>query len=117
MSMQKPKPEKRAAKRVAIKAPVNVKLLRQVEEEVMQAHTRDISMRGVFLYLQARVSEGTTLEVVLPIPQGMLPTPETWMRCKCRVVRVEQVNGKHEFGVAAMIEECELLADGQFAQA
>jgi hypothetical protein len=27
------------------------------------------------------------------------------------------VTGKHEFGVAAMIEESELLADVQFAQA
>ena len=115
--MHKPKNEKRSARRVPVKAPVNVKLLKAVEEEVLSAETRDISMRGVFLYLQSRVAEGSTLEVVLPIPEGMLPGRETWMRCKCRVVRVEQVTGKHEFGVAAMIEESELLADVQFAQA
>ena len=114
--MQKPKQDKRAGKRVSMKAPVNVKLLQEVEQE-MSAETRDISVRGVFLYLQSRVQEGSHLEVVLPIPEGLMPTKGTWMRCKCRVVRVEQVAGKNEFGVAAMIEECEMLADAQFAQA
>lgn len=99
-----------------MKADVSVKLLQEVEQE-MNAETRDISIRGVFLYLQSKVAEGSTLEVVLPIPEGLMPTRETWMRCKCKVVRVEQVSGKNEFGVAAMIEECEMLADAQFAQA
>ena len=114
--MNKPKQDKRGGKRISMKAPVNVKLLQEVEREV-SAETRDISIRGVFLYLQARVAEGSTLEVVLPIPEGLMPTQGTWMRCKCRVVRVEQVAGKNEFGVAAMIEECEMMADAKFAQA
>lgn len=116
MAMQKPKPEKRSARRVPVKAPVNVKLLKEVEETV-PAHTRDISTRGVFLYVQARVLEGSILEVVLPIPEGIMPTSDTWMRCKCRVVRVEQVTGGSDYGVAAMIEECELMGDSEYAQA
>lgn len=114
--MQKPKQEKRAVRRVPVKTPVNVKVLKDVEEEV-RAETRDVSMRGVFLYLQAYVAEGSTLEVVLPVPEGMMPTNDTWMRCKCRVIRVEPVTGKGEYGVAAMIEDCELLSDTGFAEA
>jgi hypothetical protein len=80
------------------------------------AELRDVSMRGVFLYLQNRVAEGSILEVVLPLPQGVMPGREEWIRCKCRVVRVEN-QGDAEYGVAAMVEEFEPLECAKFAQA
>ena len=80
------------------------------------AELRDVSMRGVFLYLQNRVAEGSILEVVLPLPQDIVSGREDWIRCKCRVVRVEN-NGDSEYGVAAMIEEFEPLESARFARA
>ncbi len=113
--MTKPQLEKRASKRVKTDAKVPVKVINGQEKDT-EAQLRDVSMRGVFLYLQNRVTEGTTLEVVLPVPRGILPGQENWIRCKCRVVRVEDKGGP-EFGVAAMIEEFEPLDTAKLPQA
>jgi hypothetical protein len=42
---------------------------------------------------------------------------EMWVRCKCRVVRVEATGKGQEFGVAAMIEEYEPLSDAAASMA
>ncbi len=113
--MTKTQTEKRASKRVRSDAKVPVKVLNG-EQKDTQAQLRDVSMRGVFLYLQNRVAEGSTLEVVLPLPQGIIAGRENWIRCKCRVVRVENPGGP-QYGVAAMIEEFEPLDTAKLPQA
>ena len=84
-----------------------VKVLGNGKVDAM-AELRDVSMRGVFLYLQNRVAEGSTLEIVLPLPQDLMPGREDWIRCTCRVVRVENQGGA-AYGVAAMVEDFEPL--------
>jgi hypothetical protein len=113
--MTKPQSDKRASRRVKNDSKVAVKVLNGTTKDT-QAKLRDVSMRGVFLYLQNRVAEGSTLEVVLPLPQGIMPGQENWIRCKCRVVRVENQGGP-EYGVAAMIEEFEPLDTAKLPQA
>ena len=113
--MAKSHSEKRSSKRVKAQDKVKVKVgngsVRNAE-----AKLRDVSLRGVYLYLQNRVAEGSTLEVVLPLPEGILPGPENWIRCKCRVVRVENQGGP-DYGVAATIEEFEPLDTTKLPQA
>ena len=109
------KPDKRSSKRVGTDNAVAVKVVNGAVKDT-QAHLHDVSMRGVFLYLQNRVSEGSTLEMVLPLPQGFMPGREDLIRCKCRVVRVENKGGP-EYGVAALIEEFEPLDAAKFPQA
>jgi hypothetical protein len=74
-----------------------------------RAVTRDISPQGVFLYIESQIVEGAQLEVVLPIPSTPHEEPNVWVRCKCTVVRVEEVPDAAEFGVAATIEEFEAI--------
>lgn len=105
-TMSKPT-EKRSSKRVKVREKVAVKVLDNGKADA-RAELRDVSMRGVFLYLQNRVAEGSMLEVVLPLPQDIVPGDENWIRCKCRVVRVENHRGA-EYGVAALVEEFEPL--------
>jgi hypothetical protein len=50
------------------------------------------------------------------LPEGILAGPENWIRCKCRVVRVENKGGP-EFGVAATIEEFEPVDTTKLKQA
>jgi c-di-GMP-binding flagellar brake protein YcgR len=107
--------EKRSSKRVKVRDKVAVKVLDNGKADA-RAELRDVSMRGVFLYLQNRVSEGSMLEVILPVPQDVMPGREDWIRCKCRVVRVEK-NGGEEYGVAAVVEDCEPLDTAKLAQA
>jgi hypothetical protein len=107
--------EKRSSKRVRKQEKVPVKVLGNGKVDAM-AELRDVSIRGVFLYLENRVAEGSTLEVVLPLPQDIMPGREDWIRCKCRVVRVENQGGA-EYGVAAMVEEFEPLESAKLARA
>jgi len=102
--------DKRVSKRVPSKRDARVKAVDGKNREI-DAQTRDVSVRGVFIYLQQRVSVGSMLEVVLPLPEGVTDAQEMWVRCKCRIVRVEDTGKGNEFGVAALIEEYEPLAD------
>ncbi len=102
--------DKRSSKRVPSKRAARVKSIDGMRQE-LDAQTRDVSVRGVFIYLQRRVAAGSTIEVILPLPEGVTEAQEMWVRCKCRVVRVEDSGKGNEFGVAAMIEEYEPLAD------
>ncbi|MGI9101807.1 MAG: PilZ domain-containing protein [Terriglobales bacterium] len=112
--MTKTKEELRSNRRVKATGPVAVKVVNGSQQDV-QAQLRDVSMCGVFIYLQNRVAEGSTLEVVLPVPEGLTESSMTWLRCKCRVVRIEQSG--EEYGVAATIEEYEALEGAELPQA
>lgn len=100
----------RLSKRVVSKRPAQIKKIDDTVAE-LEGQTRDISMRGVFIYLDKRVREGSTLEVILPLPEGITEAQEMWVRCKCRVVRVEDSGVGNGFGVGAIIEEYEPLTD------
>ena|ERR1051325_7026787 len=102
--------DKRTNKRVPSKRQARVKSINGMMQE-LDAQTRDVSIRGVFIYMQRRVAAGSTIEIVLPLPEGVTDAQEMWVRCKCRVVRVEDSSKEHGFGVAAMIEEYEPLTD------
>ncbi|MGB9106865.1 MAG: PilZ domain-containing protein [Terriglobales bacterium] len=113
--MAKAQSDKRSNRRVKAQDKVRVKVGNGAVHHA-QAQLRDVSLRGVYLYLQNKVMEGSTLEVVLPLPAGILAGPENWIRCKCRVVRVENKGGP-EFGVAATIEEYEPVDTTKLKQA
>src|SRR5690348_4992651 len=102
--------DKRTSKRVASKRQARVKSINGMMQE-LDAQTRDVSIRGVFIYISKKVQTGSIIELVLPLPEGVTDAQEMWVRCKCRVVRVEDTGDGRQFGVAAMIEEYEPLAD------
>jgi hypothetical protein len=113
--MAKSQREKRSSRRVKARDKVKVTVGNGAVHHA-QAQLRDVSLKGVYLYLQNRVVEGSTLEVVLPLPVGILAGPENWIRCKCRVLRVENKGGP-EYGVAATIEEFEPVDTTKLKQA
>jgi hypothetical protein len=111
----KAKSELRRDKRIPTKVPVTVKKHNGSVEEIL-GHTRDVSARGVFMYLSNRVAEGSELEIVFPMPQSDSPAEDTWVRCKARVLRVEKTDSGHRFGIAAVLESYEKLEDLATAQ-
>jgi c-di-GMP-binding flagellar brake protein YcgR len=115
--MSKTKDELRRDKRIPAKVPVTVKRKQNGVHEELAGQTRDLSMRGVFMYLSNRVAEGSELELVFPMPQSDSPAEDTWVRCKARVLRVEKTDGGHRFGVAAVLESYEKLEDTVTARA
>jgi hypothetical protein len=113
----KSKSELRRDKRIPTKVPVSVKKKHNGAIEELEGHTRDVSARGVFMYLSNRVAEGSELEIVFPMPQTDSPAEDTWVRCKARVLRVEKTGSGHRFGVAAVLESYEKLEDTVTARA
>jgi hypothetical protein len=107
----KSKEELRRDKRIPAKVPVSVKKHSNGKVEQLEGHTRDVSERGVFMYLSNRVAEGSELEIVFPMPHGDSPAEDTWVRCKARVLRVEKMDSGDRFGVAAVLESYEKLED------
>ncbi len=113
----KTKSEVRRDKRIAAKVPVTVKKKQNGAVEEFEGQTRDVSARGVFMYLSNRVAEGSELELVFPMPGGDSPAEDTWVRCKARVLRVEKTESGNRFGVAAVLESYEKLEDTITAKA
>jgi hypothetical protein len=104
------KTELRREKRIPTQLPITVKKDNGSVEE-WQGQTRDVSSRGIFMYLSRSIGEGSELELVFPMPLVDSPTEEVWVRCKARVLRVEQADTGDRFGVAAEIEQYERLED------
>lgn len=107
----KAKEELRRDKRIPKQVPVAVKKRHNGTVEEIEGHTRDVSQRGVFMYLSNRVAEGSELEIVFPMPHSDSPAEDTWVRCRARVLRVEKTESGNRFGVAAVLESYEKLED------
>jgi hypothetical protein len=103
------KTELRKEKRISTDRTVSVKKDNGIAQE-LEGKTRDVSTRGIFMYMNSRVAEGSQLELVFPMPSAE-SAEEVWVRCKARVVRVEQTETGDRFGVAAEIENYQRLED------
>jgi c-di-GMP-binding flagellar brake protein YcgR len=102
--MPDPKIDKRASSRISVNVPATV---RSKEAEV-SAVTRDLSMGGVFLYTDQRITEGSKLEIVLILPAELGLGEKQWACCQASVIRVED---GQRFGVAATIDRMDMLPE------
>ena len=55
--MAQPQPEKRTTRRFSLDLPISVKFLNNGQRE-LAGHTRDVSSRGVFMYLETEITTG-----------------------------------------------------------
>ncbi len=63
----------------------------------------------LILFLKSHGPKDSRLEMVLPLPQSESQDELRWIRCQCRVVRVEEKAGDRKLGLGAVIEEYELI--------
>ena len=98
--------DKRSRVRLAVSVPAKVK----TPEAERPAVTRDLSMNGIFLYTDQKVSEGSKLEIVLILPAELGFGEKQWACCQASVVRVEDDGGR-KFGVAATIDRLDVLPE------
>src|SRR5580700_545997 len=92
--------EKRAARRFALRIPVAVDREGN-SNHAESAQIRDVSARGICLYLDSPIESGS--------PIGFTLTESIRVQCKGRVVRIEDGAGDGKMAVAAVIEEYEFL--------
>jgi hypothetical protein len=102
--------EKRAARRFALRIPVSVGRGESIGNSE-SAQLRDVSARGICLYLDSPIEQGSPLNFTLTLPPEITLTESIRVQCKGRVVRVETVANNGKMAVAAVIEEYEFLSD------
>lgn len=102
--------EKRATRRFALRLPVSVS---HAGEEVasLTAQTRDVSARGICFYLDTPMSAGSAIEFTLTLPPEITLTESIRVRCKGKVVRVDDERVDAKVPVAAVIDEYEFLSE------
>jgi hypothetical protein len=100
--------EKRAARRFPLQIPVSVNR-NGSPEHVESAEVRDVSARGICLYLDSPIEAGSPIGFTLTLPPEITLTESIRVQCKGRVVRTEDMQGK--IAAAAVIEEYEFLPE------
>ena len=102
--------EKRATRRFALRLPLSVS---QPGEglALVTAETRDVSARGICFYLDAPMTTGSVIEFTLTLPPEITLTESIRVRCKGKVVRVDDGLVDAKVPVAAVIDEYEFLSE------
>jgi hypothetical protein len=102
--------EKRAARRFALRIPVSV--ARADNSTYSEsAQIRDVSARGICLYLDSPIERGSPIGFTLTLPPEITLTESIRVQCKGRVVRIEDGSTDGKMAVAAVIEEYEFLPE------
>jgi hypothetical protein len=108
--MTEAKREKRAARRFALRIPVSVGR-GETAELNESAQIRDVSARGICLYLDSPMDQGSAIGFTLTLPPEITLTESIRVQCKGRVVRIEGGGVDGKIAVAAVIEEYEFLPE------
>ncbi|HLV88841.1 MAG TPA: PilZ domain-containing protein [Candidatus Sulfotelmatobacter sp.] len=100
--------EKRAARRFPLHLPVAVNRgENSASTDIGQV--RDVSARGICFYVESEMAQGSPIGFTLTLPPEITLTESIRVRCKGRVVRVENGRQDGNVAVAAVIEEYEFL--------
>ena len=102
--------EKRATRRFALRLPVLINHTGNGHGS-LQAHTRDVSARGICFYMDAPMTTGSAIEFTLTLPPEITLTESIRVRCKGKVVRVDSDLSDAKVPVAAVIDEYEFLSE------
>jgi PilZ domain len=99
--------DRRNARRFNMTLPVLVRFTHNGTVEEKVAHTRDVSFRGLYFLMDAPPEQGSSVEIVLTLPQQITLAGEVRIRCAARILRVEE--REHIRGVAACIDRYEFM--------
>lgn len=102
--------EKRAARRFALQIPVGINRNGNSHHDEA-AQLRDVSARGICLYLDSPIEKDSRFGFMLTLPPEITLTDSIRVQCKGRVVRTEKGAQEGKIAVAAVIEEYEFLPE------
>ena len=106
--MAQPQIEKRATRRFSLDLPIAIKFLDNGTYEV-SGHTRDVSSRGVFFYLNSEIAVGASIQFVMTLPSEITLTDPIRVQCNGKVVRVDK-SGREQ-GVAVAIDKYDFVRE------
>lgn len=102
--------DKRSTRRFALRLPVTVSYTGDGSQE-KSAQTRDVSARGICFFVDSSIEAGSPIEFTLTLPPEITLTESIRVRCKGKVVRVENGAPNGKVAVAAVIDEYEFLSE------
>lgn len=106
--MGQPGPEKRSIRRFPLDLPISVRFLDNGRREVT-GRTRDVSARGVFMYLETEIRVGAPIEFVMILPAEITLSDPIRVRCSGSVLRVEKTGDQQ--GVAVAIRKYDFVGE------
>src|SRR2546423_4369291 len=101
--------EKRSTRRFALRLPVSVTYADNGSQE-KAAQTRDVSARGICFYVDSAIAAGSAIEFTLVLPPEITLTESIRVRCKGKVVRVDNSSADDKVAVAPAIVENAFLS-------
>src|SRR5689334_13432660 len=105
--MPQAQPEKRSTRRFSLDLPISVKFLDNGRRDV-SGRTRDVSSRGVFMYLSTDITAGAPIEFVMTLPPEITLSEPIRVRCTGKVLRVDKSETGQ--GVAVTIDKYDFVS-------
>ncbi len=75
----------------------------------IETTSANISVKGIYFRFPGKPSVGSQVVLELLLPPELGAGKSTWLRCKCKIVRVDRLEDKGMVGVAACIESYRFL--------
>jgi hypothetical protein len=107
--MAQPQTEKRSDRRFTLDLPISVKFLDNHTHEA-SAHSRDVSSRGIFFYLDSEIRAGSPIEFVMTLPTEITQNGPLRVHCTGEVVRVDNPSSREQ-GVAVAIQKYDFVRE------
>jgi len=107
MSAEPVRMERRAGQRFEVNLPVSI----QVGDRTLAGFTQDVSARGVFLYAEAALPEGTPVELTFTMPSEITLAESMRVRCCGRVLRSLACGAGQKNGIAVHLGSYEYLPE------
>jgi PilZ domain-containing protein len=104
--------ERRFAFRFQLALPISVSGVPALEE-ILQGQTRDISAWGVYFTLNRRLELGTRFNISILLPETLTERTRVSVNGQVKVVRVEETDGVKHVGIAARMENREIVRLGR----
>jgi hypothetical protein len=106
--MAEPQPEQRSIRRFSLDLPISVKFLDHGRHE-FGARTRDVSSRGIFMFVNTELTAGSPIEFVMTLPPEITLAEPLRVRCAGKVLRVDKT--EQDQGVAVAIEKYDFVRE------
>ena len=106
--MAQAQPEKRSTRRFSLDLPISVRFPDNGRQKVA-GRTRDVSSRGVFMYLATEIKSGAPIEFVMTLPPEIMLAGPIRVRCAGKILRVDKT--AQEQGVAVAIDTYDFVSE------
>src|SRR4030081_1301358 len=97
--------ERRCGQRFQLHLPLTI----HFNEKTVPAFTQDVSSRGLFLYTEAKLAEGSVVELTFTMPAEITLGESMRVRGHGRVLRADLSQGGPRTGIAVQLDSYQYL--------